>query len=317
MTQQQLISVIVPAYNEARNLPLLYQKVATVIENLPFRFEIIFVDDGSRDNSVDILKDLGKRDTRVHTIELARNFGKESATSAGIHAAKGDAAIIMDADLQHPPKLLPRLIKQWQKGVEIVVGVRQYSKHESWLKRFTSRAFYAILRRFTSAEITPNATDFRLIDRKVMDAFGAFTERNRLARGLIDWTGFTRCYVNFVGSPRKHGKPGYTYSKLFSLATNTVTAYSLLPLKIASYLGWLILLFSTILGTFVGIEKFILHDPMQLQIRGTALLAIIIMFLVGVILVCLGFVALYIARIHDEVMNRPLYIIKDEHQEEA
>lgn len=317
MTQQQLISIIIPAYNEAPNLTPLYQMVAKVIKKLPYRFEIIFVDDGSTDTSVDILKDIVKQDPRVYTIELARNFGKESATSAGIHAAKGDAAIIMDADLQHPPKLLPRLIKQWKRGVEVVVGVRQYTKHESWFKRFTSRMFYTLLRHFTSAEITPNATDFRLIDRKVMDAFATFTERNRLARGIIDWAGFTRSYVDFVVSPRKHGKPTYTYRKLFSLATNTVTAYSMLPLKVASYLGWFILLFSIGLGLFVGVEKFILHDPMHLEIRGTALLAIIIMFLVGVILVCLGFVAMYIARIHEEVLNRPLYIIKDEHKEEA
>lgn len=314
---QQLISIIIPAYNEAPNLPPLYHMVSTVIKKLPYKFEIIFVDDGSSDNSVDILKDIGKQDTRVHTIELARNFGKESATSAGIHAAKGDAAIIMDADLQHPPKLLPRLIKHWRKGTEVVVGVREYSRHESWLKRTTSKLFYALLRRFTSADITPNATDFRLIDRKVMNAFAAFTERNRLARGLIDWTGFSRSYVHFVVSPRRHGKPGYTYRKLFSLATNTVTAYSMLPLKIASYLGWVILLFSTCLGIFVAIEKFLLNDPMHLEIRGTALLAIIILFLVGLILVCLGFVAMYIARIHDEVLNRPLYIIKEEHREEA
>lgn len=306
------ISIVIPIYNEAPNVTPLYRAVKRIIQGLPQQFELIFVDDGSSDDSVSRIKKLTKRDKAVRVVELARNFGKEIAVTAGIHAAKGDAAVIMDADLQHPPELLPMFINEWEKGADVVVGVKRYGKKERWFKRFSSKCFYSILGRVSSASITPHASDFRLINRKVIDAFRSFTERNRITRGLIDWTGFERRYIYFEAPPRLHGEATYSYRKLVRLAIDSFTAYSMLPLRVAGWLGWFILLASFSLGVFIFIEQYVLRDPMSLGVSGTAKLAIILLFLVGVVLICLGFVAMYIARIHEEVLNRPLYIVKEE-----
>lgn len=310
--QSKTISIVIPIYNEAPNVAPLYKSVKSIIKKLPQKFELIFVDDGSNDDSVQRIRKVAKRDKIVRIVELARNFGKEIAVTAGIHAARGDAAVIMDADLQHPPELLPQFVEEWEHGADVVVGVKKYSKDESWFKKFSSNSFYSILSKVSSSNITPHASDFRLINRKVIDTFKTFTERNRITRGLIDWAGFERHYIYFEAPPRLHGQATYSYRKLFGLAMNSFTAYSMLPLKVASWLGWLILVVSSLLGLFTVVEKYVLGDPMRLDISGTALLAMMLLFLVGVVLICLGFVALYIARIHEEVINRPLYIVKSE-----
>lgn len=315
--QSKTISIVIPIYNEAPNVTPLYTSVKSIIKKLPQKFELIFVDDGSSDDSVKRLRKVARHDKIVRVVELARNFGKEIAVTAGIHVAKGDAAVIMDADLQHPPELLPQFVEEWEKGADVVVGVKRYSKDEGWFKRLSSHGFYTILSKVSSSKITPHASDFRLINRKVIDTFKTFTERNRITRGIIDWAGFERHYIYFEAPPRLHGEAGYSYRKLFGLAMNSFTAYSMLPLKVASWLGWIILVVSTILGLFTFAEKFIFGDPLGLDITGTAYLAMMLLFLVGVVLICLGFVALYIARIHEEVINRPLYIIKSETREDA
>lgn len=310
--QSKTISIVIPIYNEALNVAPLYKSVKSIIRSLPQKFELIFVDDGSSDDSVQRIRKVARRDKKVRIVELARNFGKEIAVTAGIHAASGDAAVIMDADLQHPPELLPKFVEEWERGADVVVGVKRYSKDEGWFKKFSSNSFYSLLSKVSSSKITPHASDFRLINREVIDTFKTFTERNRITRGLIDWAGFKRHYIYFEAPPRLHGEATYSYRKLFGLAMNSFAAYSMLPLKIASWLGWLILILSSLLGLFTVIEKYVLGDPMRLDISGTALLAIMLLFLVGVVLICLGFVALYIARIHEEVINRPLYIVKRE-----
>jgi len=310
--QSKTISIVIPIYNEAPNVTPLYRAVKSIIKRLPHQFELIFVDDGSSDNSVQLIQRVAKKDKKVRVVELARNFGKEIAVTAGIHTARGDAAVIMDADLQHPPELLPQFVAEWEKGADVVVGVKKYSDKESWFKRFSSKSFYALLGKVSSSTITPHASDFRLISRKVIDTFKTFTERNRMTRGLIDWAGFDRRYIYFEAPPRLHGEASYSYRKLFGLAMNSFTAYSMLPLRVASWMGWIILAFSLMLGIFTVVQEYILGDPLKLDISGTAMLAMLLLFLVGVVLVCLGFVALYIARIHEEVINRPLFIIKDE-----
>ena len=310
--QSKTISIVIPIYNEAPNVAPLYENVKSIIKKLPQKFELIFVDDGSSDDSVKKLRQVAKRDKRARVVELARNFGKEIAVTAGIHKARGDAAIIMDADLQHPPELLSKFVEEWEKGADVVVGVKRYGRSESWFKKASSKSFYSLLGRVSSTRITPHASDFRLINRSVIDTFKTFTERNRMTRGIIDWSGFDRHYIYFEAPPRLHGEATYSYRKLFGLAMNSFTAYSMLPLKLASWLGWFILIVSSSLGIFTIIEKYVLHDPLNLEIRGTAMLAIMLLFLVGVVLICLGFVAMYIARIHEEVINRPLYIIKNE-----
>jgi glycosyltransferase involved in cell wall biosynthesis len=309
MANKKLISVIIPVYNEAQNLPTLYEELSKHTKKLPYDFEVLLVDDGSKDESAAVACDIAAKHEEVHLVQLARNFGKEAAVSAGFEAAKGDAAIVMDADLQMPPRLIGKFLQRWESGAEIVIGVFA-ERNMSPLKKLGAKFFYRIMNTIAQASITPNATDFRLLDREVIDAFNSLTEHNRITRGMIDWLGFKRSYVHFKQEPRLHGEPSYGYRKLFQLAINSFTSYSLLPLKLAGYLGICILLLSVPAGLFMYAEQYLLNDPMQLLISGTDMLAIMIVFLVGVVLACLGLISLYIAHIHDEVANRPLFITR-------
>lgn len=304
------ISIVIPVYNEAANLPLLYKELLRHTQRLSYQFEVIFVDDGSQDDSARIIRGLADSDPDVTALELARNFGKEAAISAGLHAAKGDAAIVMDADLQMPPRLLGDFIAEWEDGADIVVGIFT-TRSMSLIRRTGAKLFYRIMGLIGQSKITPHATDFRLLDRQVLDVFKKCTEHNRITRGMIDWLGFKRAYVPFEQEARRHGKPTYSMSKLISLAMNSFTSYSLIPLRIAGYLGVLILTLSVPGGIFMYVERYILHDPWRLLFSGTDMLAVLILFLVGVMLACLGLISLYIANIHAEVVNRPLYIVRD------
>lgn len=304
------ISVVIPLHNEASNVLPLYKALQKATRPLPYNFDFIFVDDGSTDISTQALYALQSKDPRIQVLAFSRNFGKEAAISAGLHVAIGDAVIIMDADLQHPPELIGQFIKKWGQGAEVVIGIRQYSRGESHTKRFSSNLYYTLMNMVAYAKITPHATDFRLLDHNVVEAFNELTERNRMTRGIIDWLGFQKEYIPFVAPPRKYGNASYTYRKLMSLALNSMTSYSMLPLKLAGYLGLFILIVSAPACIFVFIEKYIMHDPYHLDITGTAVLALLVVFLIGIVLTCLGLIALYIAQIHVEVTNRPLYILR-------
>jgi dolichol-phosphate mannosyltransferase len=310
MAGRDLISVIIPAHNEAPNLRPLYKKLAAEAERSPYDFEFIFVDDGSTDGTQTVLDRLARRDERVNTVEFARNFGKEAATSAGLHAARGNAAITLDADLQHPPEKLPEFISEWESGADVVVGIKSYGQKEGWFKRWSSARFYQIMGKIAHTKITPHASDFRLLDRQAIDAFSRLTERNRITRGLIDWLGFKRAYVRFVADPRLRGQRTYTLRKLVQLAVNSFTAYSLVPLKLAGYLGVFTLATATPTGAVMYIERYLMGDPLGWEIRGTAMLAMLLIILVGIMLACLGLISLYIASIHAEVTNRPLYVVR-------
>lgn len=312
--KRKLISIIVPVHNEALNLQKLHQTLKVELAKLDYRFELIFVDDGSTDESVACIEKLVQADRQVRLIELARNFGKEPAVTAGLHHARGHAAMIMDADLQHPPKLIKDFIAEWRKGADVVVGIKRYGRDVGWFKRFSSVWFYRIFQMIAHTEITPHASDFRLLDRKVINAFNDLTERNRITRGLIDWLGFKRTYIHFEQPGRHDGVPSYTYRRLVALAVNAFTSYSMVPLKLAGYLGWAILLTATPAGILLYINEYLLNDPLRLNISGTAMLAMLLLVLVGIVLVCLGLVALYIANIHDEVTNRPLYVVRRQEQ---
>jgi dolichol-phosphate mannosyltransferase len=307
---QELISIVVPMYNEEQNLPHLYKELKKHIDTLPYQFEMLFVDDGSADNSAAVVRAITHRDKRVRLVQLARNFGKEAAVSAGLAETRGDAAIIIDADLQMPPKLMGQFIQKWKAGAEVVVGVFA-ARNMGWLRRMGASWFYRLMQTIGSTKITPHATDYRLLDRQVINAFDGLTERNRITRGLIDWLGFERTYVYFEQAPRKFGRPNYSFTKLVQLAMNSITAYSLVPLKLAGYLGVTILTLSAPLGLFLVTERFVLGDPLHWGINGTTMLATLILFLVGVMLACLGLMSLYIAHIHTEVVNRPLYVVRD------
>lgn len=306
-----LITIVVPVYNEEKNIPLLYSELKKQIIKLKnYKFEIIFIDDGSNDNSLGKLEKLSQKDKCVRCIQLARNFGKEIATTAGLNAARGDVAIMIDADLQHPVAMIPEFIAKWRAGAEVVVGVRRRYEHESLQKRVNSWLFYKILNSMAEVKITPRATDYRLLDRVVIDEFNRFSERNRITRGLIDWLGFRREYVYFDSPRRLHGKAGYGFIKLFRLATHSFVSLSLFPLRLAGWLGILITTVSGSLGLFILVEDQILNDPLGLSVSWPATLAVINMFLIGIVLMSLGLIALYIANIHSEVINRPLYVIR-------
>jgi len=217
---------------------------------------------------------------------------------------------MIDADLQHPPELIYEFLAKWKHGAEIVIGVRNKNQNENFIKKTGSYCFYKIINKISDTKITPFATDYRLLDRIVIKEFNKFTEKNRITRGLIDWLGFKRDYIYFNANQRAHGKASYCYLKLFKLAINSIVSLSLFPLKIAGYSGIFITLFAGLLGIFIIIEKYIFNDPWNLNFSGPAILAVIILFLVGIILGCLGLIALYIASIHNETINRPLYVIR-------
>lgn len=306
--REQTISIIIPMYNEAANLPPLYEELKACFKRIHrYRFEVIFVDDGSKDDSANVARGLARRDKRLRVLELSRNFGKEPAMAAGLHASNGDAALIMDADLQMPPRLISKFIRKWERGDEVVIGVFA-ERQTSTLHAFGSRWFYRIMQQISETEMIPHETDYRLIDRKVINEYSRLTERNRITRGLIDWLGFKRSVIHFEQAPRLNGKPSYTYKKLFGLAMNSFTAESLLPLKFAGYLGVFILLLAVPAGTVMTVNRVVYDWP----IRGTAFLAILIVALVGLMLACIGLMALYVGRIHTEASNRPLYVVRDD-----
>ncbi len=308
--KKRLFSVVVPVCNEADSLERLYRELCTVFESVPYEPEFIFVDDGSTDASPHILQQLSVGDTRVKYIQFSRNFGKEAATSAGLSYARGDAALMIDADLQHPPQLIPEFIEKWEEGAEIVVGIRRPRAAESFLRRTGSRMFTAIMNMIGDSYAPQGSTDFRLLDAAIIKAFRAFTERGRMTRALIDWLGFKRAYIHFDAAERSDGSARYRYGGLARLALTTIVAHSRLPLRLAGYLGALIIFLAGCLGLFVIIEQFMLGDPLHIEVSGTAMLAIMILFLNGIVLVSLGLMSLYIGTIHEETMHRPLFVVR-------
>jgi glycosyltransferase involved in cell wall biosynthesis len=291
---------------------LVYSAVTKVFSGLRhYNHEIIFVDDGSRDNTLTAIKKLSAKDALVRYLEFSRNFSKEAATSAGINYARGDAAIMIDADMQHPPRLIPKFLDKWEAGADIVIGVREKNEKTSRLKKLGSSFFYKIINRISDTKITPGATDFRLISRPVISEMNFITEKNRMTRAIIDWLGYKRDFVYFTADARVNGQASYSYLKLIKLAVDSIVSMSLLPLRLAGYLGLFIIITSGPLGLFILIEKYLLNDPLSLKFSGPAILAVIILFLVGVILACLGLISLYIANIHAEVLNRPLYVVRN------
>ena len=306
------ISIITPVYNEEANVPVFYEQVKKVISPLSakYDFEIIFVNDGSKDKTAEIIKKLSVSDTKVKYLEFSRNFGKEIATTAGFNNAKGDCAILLDADLQHPIELIPKFIADWEQGSEVVVGIRKASQSDTFIKIWGSKLFYKIMSRISETEVAPNSTDFCLLDRKVLDAFNQCQEKTRITRGLLAWLGFKRSHIEFEAKPRVNGQASYSTLKLIKLALSSFVSMSLFPLKLAGYLGVFITTVSGVLGLFILIEKTVLGDPWNFT--WLSVLVIAILFLVGIILSCLGLIALYIGSISLEVSNRPMYVIREE-----
>ncbi|NTW13962.1 MAG: glycosyltransferase, partial [Candidatus Moranbacteria bacterium] len=297
-----------PVHNEEKKIRLIFAEIRDVFKELSYDYEVNFVNDGSTDNSLLEIMKLSREDGRVRGLDFSRNFGKEPATSAGCHFAKGDAVVTIDADLQHPPALIPKFLELWEGGAEVVYTVRIENKNVRWTKEVSSKLFYWLFNKVSEVPTESGTTDFRLMDKKVIAVFRGFPERERMFRGMIDWMGYRRERVEFVARDRINGKATYSYRKLFDLALNSLTSFSLLPLRLAGYFGVVITLSSGILLTAMLISRWF-FDP--LLFSPIAILAVGNIFLIGIVLVSLGLIALYIARIHSEVINRPLYIVRE------
>jgi dolichol-phosphate mannosyltransferase len=313
------INIIVPCYNEEKNINAFINAISPILEKLNYNFKILFVNDGSKDNTLETIKneiqkfDKNKfKNLEINYLDFSRNFGKEAATSAGIiESLDADALMMIDADLQHPVEKIKEFLYKWQDGAEVVVGIRKENKKAGLIKIVGSKIFYKIMNAVGETEIIPSATDFRLLDKKVSIEFAKLTERNRITRGLIDWMGYRRDYVEFIANERYAGTASYSFSKLVKLALTSFVGHSLLPLKFAGYLGVFTTFFSGTLGFLVFINKYFLNDPLNLRVSPMTQMAILIVFLIGIILCCLGLIALYIGLISADTQKRPLYIVRE------
>jgi dolichol-phosphate mannosyltransferase len=297
-------------YNESNNILSLYKRLVKInIKNSSFNWSYIFVNDGSTDDSLAELRKLAEKDEKVKVIDLSRNFGKEIAMTAGVHeAVNADAIVCIDADLQHPPELIPVLIEKWKEGYDIVATIRKKIENQPILKRIGSHVFYWIMAKISGLQIKSQTTDFRLYDKKVVDAFLRTTERERMFRGIMDWLGFHKAYVEFEAVAREEGEAGYSYKKLIGLAINSITSFSLWPLRMTGYLGMLITSLSGLTLIWMLLNFFI-HS--KYEYTPLAIVVVANTFFIGIVLMAIGIVALYIGSIHTEVINRPLYLIRE------
>src|SRR5581483_7942963 len=302
--QDTVLSVVVPVFNEAEGLAHFNDSLLEVLNQLDLEFEVIYCDDGSTDNTSGLISKWAKTNRKIKLIRLSRNFGKENALTAGIAAAQGEAILMIDGDGQHPVELIPRFISAGRGGAKVVVGMRSDNTHLTWFKNFMSGGFYKVFNRLTHQKLMSGTTDFRLIDRSVQQVFLTLTESGRITRGLIDWLGFEREYITFKARPRLHGQPRYSYIKLVKLAANSLVSLSPKPLYVFGYLGIFITIGSFLLGTAVFIEQILLGDPGHWKFTGTAMLGILLLFLVGILLMSQGILSLYISHIHNQSKNR-------------
>jgi dolichol-phosphate mannosyltransferase len=309
-TARRKLSIVVPLHNEAAALQLFHDALTPVLSDLTaLDHEIIYVNDGSTDSSAQIIQQWHEHDRTVKLVSLSRNFGKENALTAGIAEATGDAILTLDADGQHPVEAIPAFVEAWQKGAQVVIGIRRDDGGIGWFKKLGSGLFYKSFNNMTGEHLVPRSTDFRLIDQQVRQAFLRLNESDRITRGLIDWLGFRREYIKFNVQRRVAGTPTYSNRKLFQLATHSFISLSARPLYAFGYFGVFITLISFVVGIAVGIEQLLLGDPLSWNFTGTAMLSMLLLFLVGILLMSQGALAVYISYIHKQSKQRPLYII--------
>ena len=306
----KLVSVISPIFCEENNINLLHQEIIKICRNFEaITWEFLFVNDGSKDNSMTYLRELAKRDDRCKIIDLSRNFGKEIALSAGIAFANGDAVICIDSDLQHPPDRIPEMIKAWLNGAEVVEMVRRKSENESLFRRLGSYWFYYLINKLSTIGIKSQTTDFRLLDRKVVEELKKINEKQRLFRGLIDWLGYKKVSLTFDASSRQSGNTTYSYRKLIGLALDSFVSYSSTPLKLIGVVGFLTMIGSAGLMTWMILSQMFI--PTIFNYTPLTIFVIANTFLMSLILCSLGLIALYIRKIHLEVQARPLFTVRE------
>ncbi|MEO8356403.1 MAG: glycosyltransferase family 2 protein [Chloroflexota bacterium] len=300
-------SIVAPIYNEQENLPELYRRVKEVMDSTDEPWELILVDDGSTDSSTALIRALAREDERIRPVIFARNFGHQVAVTAGLDYSRGDAVVIIDADLQDPPELILEMAEKWKQGYEVVYAVRAEREGESWFKLWTASLFYRIIYRITDVKIPLDTGDFRLMDRKVVGVMNSMRERHRFLRGMSAWVGFKQVGVEYKRAARVAGETKYPFRKMFRLAINAVTSFSYFPLQVATFFGFI----------SAGIAALAIPFVIYMRVTGSqaffgqATTLIAVLFLGGVQLICVGILGEYVGRLYDEAKGRPLYIVRE------
>lgn len=304
------ISVVVPLLNEEGNLPALKTELVQVLERTNQHFELIFVDDGSTDASLEIMRTFVQEDKRIKGISFSRNFGHQIALTAGLEHAKGDIVITMDADLQHPPSLIPELLAKYEEGYDIVNTIRKETADSSLFKKVSSRGFYSLMNKMSDVRIEPAAADFRLMSRRTVDAFLLLPEKDRFTRGLISWMGYNQAMVPYSAPERFSGKSKYSARKMLHFATDGITSFSAKPLRISFYLGLIISLIGLVYSGFAIVQYFLGNTQ-----PGWTSILVSVLIIGGIQLISIGIIGEYLARVFKESKNRPLYLIKERLQQ--
>ncbi|SFS76683.1 glycosyltransferase family 2 protein [Marininema halotolerans] len=308
MSNDVRFSVVIPVFNEEAVLEESYRRLKEVMESTGDTYELLFVDDGSKDRSATLLRELRGQDPQVKWLRFSRNFGHQVAITAGMEHAKGEAVVVIDADLQDPPELILEMIQKWEEGFDVVYAKRKERKGESWFKRVTAAGYYRLLRGLTEVDIPLDTGDFRLLDRKVCHAMNALKEKHRFVRGMVSWVGFRQTAVEYVRDERWAGETKYPLKKMLGLSMDGITSFSYKPLRLASYVGFLLSMGSFLYMMFIVLKALL----METGVPGWASLATMSLFFHGVTLIILGLMGEYIGRIYDESKNRPLYLIDRE-----
>lgn len=302
------ISIIIPAYNEEESLPILYERIEKLMDNMKnYDFEILFVNDGSRDKTIEIIKDMREKDNRISYVDFSRNFGKEIAMIAGLDYATGDCVIFMDADLQDPPELIPELVKHWEEGYDDVYAKRKSRKGETWLKKFTSKMYYKVLQKMTKVEIQKDTGDFRLLDRRCVNALKKLRESQRNTKSMFSWIGYKKKEVLYDRDPRVAGKTKWNYKKLIDLAIDGITSFTTSPLRLSTYIAIPTFILLFVYFIYVIIKSFVVHEAIQAY----QAIILLILFFSGIQILLFGIVGEYLGRIFKETKNRPLYLVNE------
>ena len=309
--ERPLYSIVAPVFNEEETLPHFYERITAVMEGLGEPYEVVLVNDGSRDGTYGIMREIHERDPRVRVVDFSRNFGHQIAISAGMDHARGQAVVIIDSDLQDPPEVIPELIERWREGAEVVYAQRAHRVGETRFKLVTAAAFYRLIRRITAVDIPQDTGDFRLLDRRVVDALITMREHHRFMRGLSAWVGFRQEAVPYERRERFAGTTKYPFQKMLRFSIDAITSFSHVPLQLATSFGFLLAGLSLV-GIIVAILLRVLHHA----IVGQASTLILVLFLGGIQLIFLGVIGEYLGRIYDEVRARPLYVVREVLQEE-
>ncbi len=304
-----VFSVIIPVFNEEAIIGELHRRLTAVMNSLGEPYELLFINDGSRDGSLAGMREMVGRDPHVRVLDFARNFGHQIAITAGMDHARGQAVVIIDADLQDPPEVIPELVARWREGYQVVYAVRARREGETFFKKATASLFYRLIRRITNVDIPVDTGDFRLMDRQVVDALGTIREKHRFVRGLVSWVGFRQVGVPYVRHERMAGETKYPLKKMLKFAFDGITSFSFLPLQMATYLGFAVSGLSFLVICWVLFQKLIGRQPLE---PGWASVMTAVLFLGGVQLITIGLIGEYVGRIYDEVKERPLYILKEE-----